>query len=343
MQVLKAAAYTTALLIPLVMSSFCLAQTDQCPRFTTEPVSSCYADSPWLYHFDATDSTRGRVLYQISELPEWLTYDSAHNTLSGTPHIAGHYDVQILARTQDAAIRQRFILTIKDSETVNILCLGNSITNGTSNYNSYRRSLWHMLSTNGYNIDMVGSWNKNHMGEAVPEPDFDTDHEGHSGWTLHHMLAPPDWDSSRGNLEKWLKQYRADLVLLELGTNDVFQCRTVTDMLEDLRNILATLRAINNHIVVFIAQIPPLGSRWSGKKLCGNPHTYSESIRVFNKALAAFVKDQAILPTSLVLVDQYTGINPQHHMYDDIHPNGQGEVEMARRWLKALKPYLTKR
>src|SRR5689334_651691 len=77
------------------------------------------------------------------------------------------------------------------ARTTTILCLGNSITNVTNKYNSYRRPLWQLLHNGHYNVDMIGSWNKHHMGGDVPNPDFDMDHEGHSGWTAAHMFTPP--------------------------------------------------------------------------------------------------------------------------------------------------------
>jgi hypothetical protein len=117
-----------------------------------------------------------------------------------------------------------------------------------------------MLHKAGYNFDMVGSWNKHHGGEEMPNDDFDTDHDGQSGWTLDNMFNLPGWDSARGNINKWLTIYKPGIVLIELGTNDVFQCVKVTNMLAKLDSLVKTLRRNNDSVKIFIAQIPLLAS-----------------------------------------------------------------------------------
>ncbi len=152
------------------------------------------------------------------------------------------------------------MLTVYNKQTTNILCLGNSITNGVDTFNSYRRDLWQMLHADNYNFDFIGSWSKHHMGTDVPIPDFDMDNEGHSGWTFEHILQPPSWDTARGNLHQWINTYSPGIVLMELGTNDVFQCRKIEDMLsEKLKcdSLFAARKEIS--IKIFLAQIPTTG------------------------------------------------------------------------------------
>ncbi len=180
------------------------------------------------------------------------------------------------------------MLTVFDKNTTNILCLGNSITNGVDTFNSYRRDLWQMLHAGNYNFDFIGSWSKHAGNTDVPIPDFDMDNEGHSGWTFEHILKPPSWDSARGNLHEWIKTYTPDIVLIELGTNDIFQCRKPADMFANLNVILYLLREKNKHVKIFLAQIPPLGAQWSDKKLCKNDTTYHDAIINLNKQIAVY-------------------------------------------------------
>lgn len=224
---------------------------------------------------------------------------------------------------------------------VNISCVGNSITNGTDTFDSYRRELWKMLHDGKYNFDFVGSWNKHHMGGEVPHPDFDMDHEGHSGWTFEHFFNPPDWDSARGNIYKWLRIYKPDIILLELGTNDVFQCRKTADMMVDLSKLVEVYRSVNLCVKIFVAQIPPLGPKWATQDLCKNG-AYSIWVDALNKEIAAFAKKYATTISPVIVVDQFTGIDASIHMYDDIHPNAAGEKIMARRWFNAIEKYLPK-
>ena len=199
-----------------------------------------------------------------------------------------------------------------------------------------------MLHAGNYNFDFIGSWNKHHMGTEVPVPDFDMDNEGHSGWTFEHILKPPSWDSARGNLHEWIKTYTPDIVLIELGTNDVFQCRKPADMFGNLNVILYLLREKNKHVKIFLAQIPPLGAQWSDKKLCNNDTTYADAIINLNKEIAVYAKEHSTNQSPIIIVDQYTGVNPAVDMFDDIHPNTNGEKIMAERWFNSIKGYLKK-
>ena len=49
--------------------------------------------------------------------------------------------IHITASTADTTVHQRFMLTVYNDKTTNILTLGNSITNGTNKYNSYRSAI----------------------------------------------------------------------------------------------------------------------------------------------------------------------------------------------------------
>lgn len=311
--------------------------------FTSAENNRVEKGASYYYQFNAMDSTSGNIRYAVKSLPGWLTFNTADHSISGKAVKTGQYPIHLLATNGKDSAWQHFMLTVYDAKTVNILCLGNSITNGTDKYNSYRRHLWQLLHAGKYNVDMIGSWSKHHMGGDVPNPDFDMDHEGHSGWTLQHMFNPPDWDTARGSINKWLQVYRPDIVLLELGTNDVFQCRVVPDMLSDLKRLTELLQSKNPSVKIFIAQIPPLGAQWADKKLCGKPSSYAEDIAALNKAIAGFVQQHTTAASPVILVDQFTGVNTATDMYDDIHPNSKGEKAMAERWFRAIRPYLENR
>lgn len=310
------------------------------PVITSTPLSRIGLNQVYLYKIDARDSAGDPLKYSIKEIPHWITYDSTAKTLSGKSSNPGQFPIEIEVTDPYSGTQHNFMLTVYNKNTQNILCLGNSITNGTDKYNSYRRELWKMLHAGGYNFDFIGSWDKNSMGGEVPDPDFDMDHEGHSGWTFADFFHPPSWDSVRGNIHRWLGLYKPDIVLLELGTNDVFQCRPVNDMLKDLQQLIHILRSRNHNVKIFVAQIPPLGKQWAAQKLCGNNRSYDEAIVTLNTEIASFCSSQTKKESPVISVDQYTGVNPALEMYDDIHPNNVGEKKMAERWFRAIDRYL---
>jgi lysophospholipase L1-like esterase len=271
-----------------------------------------------------------------------LQFNLNDHSISGKPTTPGQFPIEIIAYTKTDTSRQPFMLTVFNEHTENILCLGNSITNGVDTFNSYRRDLWQMLHAGHYNFDFIGSWSRHHMGRTVPVPDFDMDHEGHSGWTFEDILKAPSWDSARGNLHEWIRSYTPSIVLIELGTNDIFHCRKPKEMFSNLNVILALLREKNKHVKIFLAQIPPLGAQWSDKKLCGNDTSYAKAIIYLDKEIISYAKKHSTLQSSIKVVDQFTGVNPSTDMFDDIHPNTSGEKKMAERWFKAIQPYQMK-
>jgi lysophospholipase L1-like esterase len=312
------------------------------PYFTTVPVKRIAVDSMYEYSFAAADSAGHVLTFSTAVLPDWLRFDRERHVIRGKAERAGQYQVRITVSNGKHTTDQYFMLTVYNRQTRNIVCIGNSITNGTDRYNSYRRPLWQLLHRANYNFDMVGSWSMHHMGGAVPDPDFDTDHDGHSGWTFEHVFMPPDWDSSRGNITNWLRMYTPDIALIELGTNDVFQCRAVEDMLQDLDKLVNELRRNNEAVTIVIAEIPPLGKQWADKKLCGNEMTYDQRIRALNGQIKIFAMKSSTQKSTVMSVDQYTWLNPSEDMYDDIHPNARGEELMAKKWFDAIRSYLKK-
>ena len=310
--------------------------------FSSKEITRVFTNKLYSYHFNAKDSAGRQITYFVENLPSWLSYNVTTKTISGTTKKAGQYPVHLFAYGGNDTARQFFMITVCDKQTTNILCLGNSITNGVDRFNSYRRPLWQMLHNGNYNFDFIGSWSKHHMGTEVPNPDFDMDNEGHSGWRFDNLFNPPDWDSTRGNLTAWLNTYSPDIVLLELGTNDVFQCRKIKDMLKDLSATIDLLRKKNNTVKIFVAQIPPLGAQWADKKLCGNDTSYSRVIIDLNKNIASFSEVHSTAQSPVIAVDQFTGVDTAKDMFDDIHPNEKGEKIMAERWFGAIEKYLKK-
>jgi len=74
-----------------------------------------------------------------------------------------------------------------------------------------------------------------------------------------------------------------------------------------------------------------LGKQWSDKKLCGNDTTYATAIINFNKAITVYAREHSTKQSPIIIVDQFTGVDPSIDMFDDIHPNTSGERKMAER------------
>ena len=106
----------------------------------------------------------------------------------------------------------------------------------------YRGHLSTNLTLLGYNLDYVGNEN----GNPDPSiPNFDTNHEGHSGWRIDQIDA---------NIERWLDliDLDPDVILLHIGTNDFgqnYQTFTAINRLNNLMSKLCTLVPYGHQIV----------------------------------------------------------------------------------------------
>ena len=208
--------------------------------------------------------------------------------------------------------------TFANGALIKILPLGDSITEGVNGQISYRRDLWFQLLNANYSVDFIGS----KFGvQSTVDPallDFDLNHEGQSAIQAGQMLA-------QSALPTWLLGYQADMVLLHAGTNDIQHGQSNTSTLNELAGVISLLRADNPQIIIFIAKIIPMQHK---------------DVVPFNTALEAWLPGQVDPNSPIILVDQFTDIDPIIDLVDRFHPNTFGEEKMATRWYDVLEPYL---
>ena len=203
-----------------------------------------------------------------------------------------------------------------------ILPLGDSITQGDRNHNSYRAALWHMLQKQGHKVDFVGSLNKNYFG-GPPDLQFDMDHEGHWGWRADEII---NGGFSSGGLSDFLEHYTPDIVLLHLGTNDVFQGQSIASTAAELKTIVNILRADNPNVTILIAKLIPTTSP-----------TINHIIENLNNEIVKIAAEATLQESKIVVVDHFSTFDPAAYTYDGVHPNARGERKMAETWFEALE------
>ena len=204
----------------------------------------------------------------------------------------------------------------QSGQPITVMPLGDSITQGSAQQNSYRRALWQLIQANTYNVDFVGSLNTN-FSSPPPNPDFDLDHEGHWGLRADEVLAL---------LPTAAATYQPQIALIHLGTNDIFQGQSVASTINELSQIIDVLRGARPDVVILLAQIIP--------------NQYSDVVP-FNNALPALAAQKTTAQSPVLLVDQFTGFNLVADTYDGVHPNNTGESKLATHWFIALQPYLS--
>jgi acyl-CoA thioesterase I len=207
-------------------------------------------------------------------------------------------------------------------QSARIMPLGDSITQGNADYNSYRRPLWKLLQNDYFGVDFVGSMKTQVEDLPPPNPDFDLDHEGHWGWRTDQVL---------NDIDAWAAAARPDIALVHLGTNDLGQGRSVTGTVDNISALITRLRTANPNITILLAKPIPCV-----------PGSYCQSTAhaQFGVKLAALATARNSAQSRVLLIDMTVGFNPQTDLHDGLHPNISGEQKMAERWFAALQPLL---
>ncbi|WP_187261076.1 GDSL-type esterase/lipase family protein [Pontibacter beigongshangensis] len=236
---------------------------------------------------------------------------------------------------------------------IRIMPLGNSITQGntsfhtTPEYPSYRFELWKQLIDAGIDFEYVGSHDVNRdnrtpdvKGTVYKGKTYTNVNEGHWGWRADEILK---------ELPVWLQGYTPDVVLMHLGTNDIFQKgpepieQTIETTLSDISQIIGLIKQKNPDVKILLAQLIPIYPTDSD---------VNGYITQFNAEIPAFAGNLNIRHAAeyVYVVDQNTGFDPTHSdsrpeltkdTYDKIHPNTSGELNMATKWHEAIQNALS--
>ncbi len=208
------------------------------------------------------------------------------------------------------------ILAKTDEALIRIMPLGDSITQGPADIDSYRRPLWERLKKTNARIDFVGSMKTNYPYTGSAHSDFDMDHEGHWGWRADEVLA---------KIDGWAEHAAPDIVLVHLGSNDILQKQKSEDTIEELKQIIIALRKHNPRIKILLAQLIPIASK-----------TANIRIQELNGLLPDMAQSITTDDSPVHIVNQHEGFDAFKDTYDGIHPNESGIEKMAQKWYKAL-------
>ncbi|MFC7527478.1 SGNH/GDSL hydrolase family protein [Actinoplanes sp. GCM10030250] len=193
------------------------------------------------------------------------------------------------------------------SNTIRIMPLGDSLTfgKGDRTENGYRRELYAWLADSGIRADFVGSL-RNGSGR-------DNAHEGHPGWRI-------DWVTR--HIDEWMLKYQPQVVLLDIGTNDLLRHRAAGSP-QRLAELLDRIVAADPSVRIVLA------------KLLVVPGPHQREFRVFNTAVARVA---ARYPYNVTLADMSR--IPAANTVDGVHPDVLGYRQMAFQWYQGLRRVL---
>jgi lysophospholipase L1-like esterase len=228
--------------------------------------------------------------------------------------VAGLVAATALAASTDIA--SATTITRPDPAAIQVMPLGDSLTDGYNIPGGYRIHLASLLEADGVASDFVGSL------QNGPEGLQDDDHEGHSGYRIDEISTL---------VFDWLRRASPDVVLLMIGTNDVVQgyhLSTAPARLGRLIDLIATTLP-NSH--VFVASIPPIG---------GPPN--AERVEAFNDDVPEVVQSRVDEGIDVTYVDVNSVIEPSDLHTDYTHLDASGHRKVADEWYRALGSTLSR-
>jgi lysophospholipase L1-like esterase len=200
-------------------------------------------------------------------------------------------------------------------EPVRIMPLGDSITGSPG---CWRALLWQDLVDGGNdNIDFVGSLPGDGCGF-----EYDGEHEGHGGIRVTDI-------ADQNQLPPWLESASPDVVLMHLGTNDVWSSLPTDAILAAYTTLVEQMRASNPQMEILVAQIIPMDSAQS----CD---TCAQGVMDLNAAIPDWAASLSTEESPVTVVDQWTGFDTGTDTYDGVHPNDAGNRKIADGWYPAL-------
>lgn len=243
------------------------------------------------------------------------------------------------------------------SSDVKIMALGDSITDGYWTGGGYRKYLYHELEEMGYsNIDMVGpkgssSESFQYQGQTVT---YDGNYAGYSGYAIQYItgtetrqgiLETISSDYGNGNM---IETYDPDVVLLQIGTNDVLSNYNdgITDRLENLVDtILADMDGEND--MLYVSTIPNINIAerydwlWAyGMYYPNDPAAFTAKIQgcidSYNASIQTLVAKKQAEGAKISFADIHSVIDETTDMHDGVHPNETGYEKMGNYWANLL-------
>jgi lysophospholipase L1-like esterase len=205
---------------------------------------------------------------------------------------------------------------------VRIMPLGDSITSSPGCWRAY---LWNRLQTAGFtNIDFVGGVNN---GDGCgPGFTYDFDHEGHSGFSITGI-------ADQNQLPPWLTAARPDVVVVHLGTNDMWGgFIPLENKITAFTKLIGQMRANNPNMKIVVAKIIPMSPT--------DCPTCAPDVVAFNNALPAWAAGLTTAQSPILLADVWTGFDVVADTFDRVHPVTSGFIKMGNSFFPAVAQIL---
>jgi GDSL-like Lipase/Acylhydrolase family len=214
-------------------------------------------------------------------------------------------------------------------EATRYLVVGDSISQGSSGDYTWRYRFRQWLTDSGTSAELVGT--RTDLFNPVKQT---TGSQYYADTSFadrdHSALWGDSYYMQRAKIADEVAASAPDVLVVQLGTNDLVFFTTPQDTIESLREFVAQARAINPALRFVLGEVPTRYDPWT------DSYSLVDESADFNSRLAAFVGENSTESSPIVVGHTTVGWDPKIHTYDGTHPNPSGEAVIAGNMMRAV-------
>lgn len=229
----------------------------------------------------------------------------------------------LVATSQDVAT-SRGVAALRTApqgaDPTRLLFLGDSITGSPG---CWRAQVWTALTDAGHDVDMVGIRDTDECGgvrNAAGEL-WDPAHAGIAGATTAATYV-------RIARDGLVRETEPDVVVLLIGTNDLWGRQPASAVLPQFQVLLDAIRADAPRAAVVVGTVLPLS-----ESACSGCQAQIDAV---NAGLPAWAAEATTPESPVTLVAVHEGFDAERDTYDGAHPDAAGEAKLAAAFTPAI-------
>jgi len=212
-----------------------------------------------------------------------------------------------------------------------IMIVGDSISAGPGCYKKY---LLKDLTDNHYSkFEFVGEYTDDCGGGVMHSAVSCSTAEQYT----HDMFMMPNCQADKSflGMAPLASKHKPDLIMLQLGVNDVWGGTPTDTTLGRYKTLVEQARAQNPNIAIVVAQIQKI------RPNCGTDDSVQKHAEELVMAVPAWAKQLNTAQSPVLVADLWTNSDwSMAETLDCVHPNDVGAQKMGMNWFNALKQIL---
>ena len=223
---------------------------------------------------------------------------------------------------------------------IKVMCFGDSITDGFWLPGGYRNTLCSLLTGQGRapEVDFVGP---NWGGSG-----YDPQHAGYSGFSINDIAQADSISGQRTGISGFagslMDTYQPDVVMLQIGTNDILSLYDLEHLGERLKPLAECItEKLPENGVLYLATLPVMDATNTLyiSEYYFDTEKMDAAVELCNTQIRAVAKEMqdAGEPVALAEVGK---LLTKADLYDGVHPSEAGYQKMGEFWYEKLEAYL---